>query len=183
MGRENFFILTGPPGSGKSAVLEYLRTLGLPVIAEPARQILAEQRSIDGSGLPERDPRLFVDLMLSRAIYEYRRLESMTGAVLFDRSIPDLLGYARHFGFEHLPARNAIAVYRCNPLVFFAPSWAEIYATDEERTLSFEASREFGSEIRAVYEESGYRLLDLPFASIEERARFILHHIGAPENP
>jgi predicted ATPase len=178
MTRETFFILTGPPGSGKSAVLEHLRTLGLPVIAEPARQILAEQRSIDGNGLPERDLRLFVDLMLSRAIYEYRRLDRMTDAVLFDRSIPDMLGYARHFGFEHPPARNAISVYRCNPLVFFAPSWAEIYTTDEERTLSFEASREFGDVIRAVYEESGYRLLDLPRASVGERAHFILRHIG-----
>jgi predicted ATPase len=42
----NFFILTGAMGAGKSTVLKELRKLKLTCVDEPARQLLAEQRDI-----------------------------------------------------------------------------------------------------------------------------------------
>ena len=48
--QDNYFILTGAMGAGKSTILKKLRKLGLPCIDEPARQILAEQRAISGLG-------------------------------------------------------------------------------------------------------------------------------------
>src|SRR5579872_346193 len=98
---DKFFVLTGPPGSGKSTLLQHLRTLGFQGIDEPARQILAEQRSIEGKG--SRDARLFVELMLSRMIGEYNRIETPTAPVFFDRGIPDTLVYASHSGFDYPP--------------------------------------------------------------------------------
>ena len=64
----NCVILTGAPGSGKSTTIKKLRELGCLCINEPAREIIAEQRSIDGQGLSEKEPKLFIELMLSRAI-------------------------------------------------------------------------------------------------------------------
>jgi predicted ATPase len=80
-----FFVLTGPPGSGKTTLLQHLRTRGFAGIDEPARQILAEQRSIAGNVLTNRDARLFVELMLSRMIGEYRRIQTPSEPVFFDR--------------------------------------------------------------------------------------------------
>jgi predicted ATPase len=65
--QRNFFIITGSPGSGKSTILRELKNIAVTVIDEPARQILAEQRSFGGNGVPENDPVLFTELMLSRA--------------------------------------------------------------------------------------------------------------------
>src|SRR4051812_38218245 len=107
MTMDKFFILTGAFGSGKTTLLEHLRTLGFPVVEEPARQILAEQRSIDGAGLPERDARLFVELMLCRAMHDYRRSRATTAPILFDRAIPDMVAYANLFGFDYPPAEKA----------------------------------------------------------------------------
>ena len=174
MSTERFFVLTGAPGSGKSALLKHLRTLGFQGIAEPARQILSEQRSIAGNGLPGRDSRLFVELMLSRMIGEYHRMASPAAPVFFDRGIPDTLGYASHFGFDYPQGQNASRQYRYNRLVFYAPAWEQIYTPDEERTLSFQAASRFGEDLRAVYQQSGYTLIDLPCLSVEERAGFIL---------
>lgn len=183
MVNNRYFVLTGAFGSGKSTLLERLRLRGIQGIIEPARPILAEQRSIQGDGLPEKDPRLFVELMLSRMLSTYGQSDTLPEPVLFDRGIPDILGYAKLFGFEFPAGQNAAQLYRYNPQVFIAPAWEQIYCTDDERTLPFAVAREFGSDVRRIYERLGYTLIDLPCVSAEERADFVQHHLGVPYSP
>ena len=178
MVENRYFILTGAFGSGKSTLLERLRLHGIRGIVEPARPILAEQRSIEGNGLPEKDPRLFVELMLSRMLDTYAQTDTLSGPSLFDRGIPDILAYAKLLGFEFPPGENAARLYRYNPQVFVAPAWEQIYCTDDERILPFSAAREFGNYVRATYERLDYTLIDLPCVSAEERADFVLRHLG-----
>lgn len=69
--------------AGKSTILKELRKLGLRCIDEPARQILAEQRAIEGGGVPDHDPKLFTDLLLSRSIYQFKQMVHRQGAVIY----------------------------------------------------------------------------------------------------
>jgi predicted ATPase len=178
MVENRYFVLTGAFSSGKSTLLERLRLRGIRGIVEPARPILAEQRSIQGNGLPERDPRLFVELMLSRMLSTYGQIDTPPGPVLFDRGIPDILAYSKLFGFDFPPGENAARLFRYNPQVFIAPAWEQIYRTDDERTVSFSVAREFGNDVRAIYERLGYTLTDLPCVSVDERADFIQHQLS-----
>ncbi|HXK04595.1 MAG TPA: AAA family ATPase [Verrucomicrobiae bacterium] len=178
MVRDSFFLLTGAFGSGKSTLVEHLQLRGIRGIMEPARPILAQQRSIQGNGLPEKDPKLFVELMFSRMLHTYWHSDASRGPLLFDRGIPDILGYAALFGFEFPPGENAALLYRYNPRVFLAPAWEQIYSTDDERTLPFSKAREFGDCLRGIYERLGYILIDLPCVSVEERADFVLRHLS-----
>lgn len=50
------YILTGPPGTGKSTILQHLANLQFTVVEEPARSILSEQRSIGGEGVYDKNP-------------------------------------------------------------------------------------------------------------------------------
>ena len=77
--QHDYHLLTGAPGSGKSTLLAELRERGYPTVDEPARQILAEQRSFDGNGVPERSPELFTELLLSRAIAWFERMKGVFG--------------------------------------------------------------------------------------------------------
>lgn len=176
--KNDLFLLTGAFGSGKSTLLNCLRLRGIRGIVEPARPILAEQRSIQGNGLPEKDPRLFVELMLSRMIDTHGQSDTHPGPVFFDRGIPDVLAYAKLFGFDFPAGENAAKLYRYNPQAFIAPPWERIYRTDEERSVPFSVAREFGDCVRAMYEQLGYSLIDLPYVSADERADFILHHLA-----
>jgi predicted ATPase len=182
MTKNRYFILTGAFGSGKSTVLDYLQLRGIQGIVEPARPILAEQRSIQGNGLPGKDPRLFIELMLSRMLSAYAHSEAFAGPILFDRGIPDILAYAKLFGFDFPPGENAARLYRYNPHVFIAPAWEQIYRTDDERTVPFSVAREFGDDVREIYTRLGYTLTDLPCVSAEERAAFIQHHLGVSKS-
>jgi predicted ATPase len=170
---EKFFILTGAPGSGKSTLLKRLRTMGYQGVDEPARRVLSELRTIDGNGIPSHDANLFVNLMLCRSIDDYRSIVDPDAPVFFDRGIPDSVGYAVHSGTDPARALEAAREYRYNRLVFLVPAWEEIYTTDDERTMSFEAARAFGEELKDAYERLDYSLIDVPCVSVEGRVEFI----------
>jgi predicted ATPase len=69
--KENCFILTGAPGSGKSSILNSISQKGVTCVPEFARAIIAQQRTIEGNGLYDKNPKLFKELMLSRAIHDF----------------------------------------------------------------------------------------------------------------
>jgi predicted ATPase len=177
MSKMNFYVLSGAMGAGKSAVLSRLTELGILCVPEPARQILAEQRSIKGMGVPEKSPDLFTMLMLSRSLHNYSAHCSETETVFFDRGIPDMIAYARLFRLDETPYANAAQEFRYNPNVFYFPAWESIYTTDSERKMSFEDASAFGSVVKSIYAECGYHPLDVPRLTVEERVQFILNCI------
>src|SRR5262249_61803297 len=115
--------------------------------------------------------------MLSLAVTEFRRMSGDRAPVFFDRGIPDIIAYARFFGMDSSAEESAARRHRCNELVFMAPSWSSIYVVDEERTMTVEAARVFGDEVRAVYSGLGYRVIDVPLHSPRERAEFIINAV------
>ena len=100
------------------------------------------------------------------------------GPVFFDRGIPDLIGYFELFGLDASDAAAAAAEHRYHDLVFVLPSWPEIYVTDSERRMTFEAAAAFGDRVRRIYVELGYSVVDVPCNTIVARTRFILDTLG-----
>jgi len=177
MGGTKLLILTGAPGTGKSAILDALRG-EFACVNEPAREVLAEQRSSGGRGTWDQDPSLFVHLLLQRSIANYEAARALGTTVVFDRGIPDCVVYALLAGTDPTPSRTAAEAYRYRPQVLFLEPWADIYRKDAERIMEFEDTVSFGNELRRVYEELGYTLVGVPQTSIGKRAEFIRDFIG-----
>lgn len=167
----NRFILTGAPGGGKTAILARIGD-GIRTIAEPAREILAEQRAVGGRGTPEQDPELFVRLLLERSIHKHAQAAENT-PVLYDRGIPDCAGYAAHLGADPAPSLQASRTHRYHPKVLVLEPWREIYTTDGERQMTYEQSVGFHKELLEGYRRTGYELITVPRGSIEERVAFV----------
>jgi predicted ATPase len=174
----SLLVITGPPGSGKTPIVRELVASGFRGVAEPAREVIAEQRAIGADGVYDKNPRLFLQMMLSRAVADFQRMSGPHGPVFFDRGIPDLIGYAELFGLDASDAGNAAAVHRYNDLVFVLPSWPEIYVTDSERRMTFAAAKAFGERVRSIYVELGYSVMNVPCDTVVTRARFILNTLG-----
>ena len=197
------FILTGAPGGGKTAILDRIGA-GIRTVAEPAREILAEERAAGGRGTPDRNAARFVELLLARSIEKYRSRGRRDGLgvvasgdtggsgdvstkkpVLYDRGIPDCVGYAVHLGADPSPCIEAAARYRYHPQVLVLEPWEAIYTTDDERKMTFAQAVEFHEELLDGYRNAGYELITVPRSPIEQRIAFIREFIagaalGAP---
>jgi predicted ATPase len=168
------FILTGAPGSGKTAMLAGLGP-EITTVAEPARVVLAEERAAGRGRLPDTD---FVARMLAKSIDNHQRALEASGPVVFDRAVPDCVGYATYFGTDPAEAVAAAAQYRYRPEVLVAEPWADIYTTDEERTMSFELTVRFHEHLLAAYDQAGYRLLPIPQVPLDERIDFVRSYVA-----
>jgi predicted ATPase len=170
-------IVTGAPGSGKTAILSGIRG-DVRCVDEPAREVLAQQRAINGDGTPERNPSLFVDLLLQRSIDNHEEAQRWGGTVLFDRGVADCIAYAKMLGTDPQPSIRATAAYRYNREVLVTRPWAEIYTTDDERKMTFGATVEFQRVLESSYEQAGYTLVEVPHGSVEYRVAFVQNFIG-----
>jgi predicted ATPase len=177
-GTSNNFIVTGTSGTGKTSLIEHLRERGFTVFNEPVRQILTEQLSFDGPGLPSKDPALFLELMLD---YCVRSLEATVGSghrpTFFDRGIPDIAAYAIRFGVNPARFYQAAREQAYNTHVFVLPPWREIFVSDELRRKTFDEYLGFHDLILEAYRHVGYNLIDVPLAPVYDRAEFVLREM------
>lgn len=170
-------VITGAPGTGKSAILNRLRA-EFRCVDEPAREVLAEQRATGGIGTWDKDPARFVDLLLQRSIAKYNAARGSGEMVLFDRGIPDCVVYAIRAGADPTPSLTAVNVFRYEPHVLFLEPWRDIYSTDEERIMSFNDTVSFSDALRDVYTRSGYILVQVPQTSIDARVTFVREFVA-----
>lgn len=170
--KPNFFVLTGGPGVGKTALIHHLRALGELVVEETARAVIREQIETAGDGVPWLDNDRFVAETARRDMAIFDAMAGENRRVFFDRGIMDSYGAN---GAAPSPAIvEAVRTRRYNARVFIAPPWREIYEADEERRQDWaEAERTF-DVIREQLPTLGYEPVVLPKASIAERAAFIL---------
>jgi predicted ATPase len=172
------FVITGGLGVGKTSVLALLEPR-YDVVAEPARELIAEHRNAGSETSLDHQPELFVERLISRSIEKYVTA-SPAAVTVFDRGVPDCVAYAMAYGLDVGPALDAAARCRYDAPVFLASPWEDIYSTDDMRRASFAQAEAFHSFVLAAYERLGYRTVELPKASVEERSAFIIDHIEAP---
>ena len=158
---------------------EALRARGYACVEETGRKIIQEQKAIGGNIHHNGDRTAYRDLMLSRAIADFERMSGEKGPVFFDRGIPDLVGYNTLIGSE-IPQtmRDAAQTYRYNPDVFVFPPWREIYADDTERKQDFTEAIETWQAAVDILPVFGYRVVEVPRASVEARVQFVLDRIA-----
>ena len=179
----HFFILSGGPGVGKTAVLNTLKDNGRTCIQEAARDIIKNQISQDGEALPWKNKEEYKKLMLYRSVKDYQRASKQKQQItFFDRGIPDTLAYAH---LESLAISEDLRFYsqqyRYNSTVFIFPPWRKIYQTDSERKQSFGEVISTHKIMIKTYKHCGYTPVMVPKRTVQERRNFILNYINRLE--
>ncbi|OQP47937.1 ATPase [Niastella yeongjuensis] len=175
---QHFYLISGGPGSGKTALLNALAKQGIHGMPEAGRAIIQDQVAIGGTALPWLDKSAFAELMLSWEMRSYREAQQAQGPVLFDRGIPDVMGYLQ---LSQLPVpahvEKAALDFRYNQQVFLAPPWPGIYTNDKERKQSeAEAIATYDMMVN-VYSKLGYEINLLPLTTVDERVKFVRRRI------
>ncbi|MEO8329725.1 MAG: AAA family ATPase, partial [Candidatus Nanopelagicales bacterium] len=170
------YILTGPPGSGKTCLLHALADKGYEVIEEAVTDLILAQQA---EHIAVRDHNAaFLEVVVD--VQRQRQLEvakSTARAQVFDRSPLCTLALARYLGLEpelgltnelqriihHQVYRNSVFFVR--PLGFCEPTAV--------RTITYEDSLVFEGIHEQVYLEHGFTLVDVPAANVSNRADFV----------
>ncbi|WP_442679593.1 AAA family ATPase [Sphingomonas sp. ASY06-1R] len=176
---DNLHVITGGPGSGKTSLIDALAAEGVRRMPEAGRAIIQDQMDIGGTALPWDDRQAFAMVMLAWEMRSYREAVSAPGPILFDRAIPDVIGYLRLCGLPvPPPASKAAAQRRYARRVFIAPPWPAIFEQDAQRRQTLaEAEATYHAMVDA-YSSLGYVLVELPLVSVAERARFVRQQIA-----
>jgi predicted ATPase len=176
---DNFIIISGGPGSGKTTLIEALEARGHGKTLEAGRFIIQQQVAIGGRALHWEDQALFAELMLAHEMRNYEEAKSHEGLVFFDRGVPELRLYLPMVGLT-APAHfgRAAELYRYNRTVFVAPPWPEIFANDAERKQDFAEAMSSHEWCLRAYHEAGYEVVELPKADVDARVTFVLDRLG-----
>ena len=166
------YILTGAPGSGKTAILRRLEIDGHPVVEEAATDVIALQQAL-GRPEPWREPD-FAEQVLDLQRRRRRRAEMFDGDVVFhDRSPVCTLALCRHLGLTPPPALlDEIERMTRERTVFFVRNQGFVEATAARR-ISFEESLVFERTHELTYREAGFDLVDVPAGPLANRVAAI----------
>lgn len=119
---DRLFVITGGPGSGKSTLIDALAAHGICSMPEAGRAIIQDQVAIGGEALPWAERRAFAELMLSWEMRSYRDARKLARPVIFDRGVPDVIGYLPVSGMPVPPhVDRAAQIFRYHRRVFVAP--------------------------------------------------------------
>jgi predicted ATPase len=172
-------VITGGPGSGKTALIEYLTQAGHYCMPEISRSITikAQQDGIDQLFLA--DPFHFSNLLIQGRREQFNHQPNAACAYQFyDRGLPDVVAYMDYLKLECPDHFLSALEEHQYDAVFILPPWAEIYVQDNERYEAFDTAIELHAHLYNRYSALGYQVHSIPKATITERALFLLNTLN-----
>lgn len=172
-------VLIGGPGTGKSTVLNALKTRGFHCMSEVSREVTLEAQKKGIQQLFLTEPLLFSKMLLEGRERQYKEAdETDADWVFFDRGLPDVFAYMDYTKDEY-PGyfKEKSEQYQYSYIFAFKP-WRKIYVSDNERYESYEESVLIDQYIQKAYQELGYKIIEVPFGSVNERSDFIINWLN-----
>ncbi len=170
-------IITGGPGTGKTALIEHLRAEGYPCFTERARATIKEQLELDTDLVPWKRLVDFSILVQQRQQHDYEKAlpKSLN---FYDRGMPDVLAYLHRENHYVKTLEDAAKTHLYHHQVFITPPWEKIYAQDNERREDLNTMISIHLAIVNTYQTLGYTVIEVPKVSIDERITFIKNHLA-----
>ena len=171
------YIITGAPGTGKTAIINALKKEGHSCAEEISRTIITQEMASGGDALPWKNLAAFSQQVI--ALRKAQHTNAPKGKTyFFDRGIIDVIAYLKH---DNLAVNNDIMEmvkqFPYNKTVFYTPIWTEIYTNDSERKEDILTAKNIENVLLTTYQSFGYHLIEIPKFTIKERVDFILQNI------
>ena len=170
------YIITGPPSSGKTTLIKSLQDLNYKCYPEMARLVIQNNIKNDVDCFPWNNTLDFshqVFLEISNLLSSIN-----TDFCFFDRSLVDIIAYMDISKISRNKIYiNAIKTSNYNKNVFFLPYWEDIYTIDLQRRETKEQAKLIEKNLRLIYNELGFNLIDVPMSVLKERVDFIIKNV------
>ena len=174
MQRTSWYVITGAPCSGKTAVIRKLEQLGYQVVHEVARAYIDKELK-KGKSIAriKTDVLSFERHILNKKI-EIEKSLSKDATVFLDRAVPDSIGYYILEGLnpdEPIKKSKKILYKK----VFFFERLE--FEKDRVRSEDDHIADRLDHFLKESYKMLGYKIIIVPVLTVEDRVDFILKHL------
>jgi predicted ATPase len=176
------YILTGTPGSGKTAILRMLEISGYVVVDEAATDIIA-LRQAQGLLDPWTSPSFIDDITNLQKQRQMQASQLSPGAQFYDRSPICTYALSIYLGFristtlsKEITRINEGQIYQKQ--VFFIENLGFVEPT-QARRISFEDSLRFEKIHEETYRSFGYECIKIAAEILSDRVERIRRHVLA----
>lgn len=170
--------LIGGPATGKTTLINALKTRGYYCMDEISRQVTLDAQKNGIEQLFLEDPIWFSKQLLeSRKKQFIEAQNSDEPVVFFDRGLPDIVAYLDYIKSDYGQEFITVCEFYKYDKIFILPPWKAIYKTDNERYESFDQLLEIHEFLKKWYSKFGYEIIEVHIGSIQERIKFILNRI------
>lgn len=171
----NWYVITGAPSSGKTTLINRLKTLGYQISNEVAREyintLLNDHHTINDiqkNVLALQRKILSIELQRERCL-------NPDAEIIFDRGVPDSIAY-----LQIRQINTDAAIQSCNhhryKTIFYCHSLPVEH--DGIRTEDEATAQKLGVLIYNAYDALNYPIIELPVMSVEARLQIILEKIA-----
>ncbi|MGD2028697.1 MAG: ATP-binding protein [Desulfobacterales bacterium] len=170
----NWYVITGAPCSGKTAVISALEELGYPVVHEVARAHIDEELK-KGKSIAQ----IKSDILRFERHILYKKIEIEKSlckdtTVFLDRGIPDSIGYYILEGlYPDEPIKKSEQT-QYKKIFFFEKL---LFEKDAVRSEDEEIATELDRILKESYQMLGYDMIHVPILTVKDRVDFILKHV------
>ncbi len=171
----NWYVLTGGPCSGKSKVLEYLKSKGYIISKEVARTLI-DRGIANGKTVEEMrgDEIKFQNDILNLKVKLENKLDPKQ-TIFLDRGIPDSIVYFKEDGLDAEIAVKESAKRQYKKVFFLKQPHIK---NDYARTEDVETSKRISRLLFEAYTNIGYNLITVPVTkTIQEKAEIVLNNL------
>lgn len=168
-------VITGGPGSGKTALISNLEKKGFDVMHEISRDITLKAQKEGIAQLFLEKPILFSEKLLEGRLKQFHQAKESKAPILFyDRGMPDIVAYMDFASTEYPNTFSEACLLNRYDEIFLLPPWEAIYEQDNERYESFEEAEKIFHYLKTSYENYEYDVHKVPIETVEKRVDLIL---------
>lgn len=138
---------------------------------EISREVISKEQKNGSDGMPWKNIEHFANLVYQRSVQAY---ETSSDSQYCDRSLLDLIAYLK-VAEKPIPKELKNFSYQniFHSLVFFAPTWDDIFCKDAQRLQEQDYCMKLEQALLAEYTHRGFEVIKLPKSSPSERRIFI----------
>ena len=176
--KKEIVVIIGGPGTGKTTIIDGLLKTGHCCYPEISREVTLEAKKQGIDQLFLENPLLFSEMLLDGRKKQFTNATNEPHEIVFlDRGIPDVLAYMHFIGDSYPDSFDAACKTHVYTKIFILPPWKEIYICDDARYENYEEAQLIYKHLVETYQHYGYKLIEVPKDSVENRVSFILNNL------
>ncbi len=172
----NLFVISGGPGTGKTSVINELKSRGYKTAEESARKLCSTDERFKGKAIKDIDMVEFQNAVFEFQKDQFKALAGNESPVFLERGFGDTVAYAKIYVVDFPDGLIEFSKdFRYSKI--FILDFLDFYKQDELRKESSEEQEKIHNEIIQAYSLLGYDVVFVPNGTINERTDFVLSKV------